>query len=179
MQQQVIPRRTCSLIQGKQYFIAPSAPIPAQKVAVLESTCEATLVQKPYSCEQCDFSCTKASYLKQHLVTHSREKLLSCYQCSASFARRAHLKQHMTTHSGERHFTFDQCNYSCNQAGHLRRQMMQHSGLKPFAVQLHLHPIGTFWGLTCFHTLEKTPICARNAITLANSLVIWRDTWKK
>ena len=86
--------------------------------------------EKPYSCKQCEYSCTTASDLKKHLLTHSGEKPFCCTQCTYSCTTSGHLQQHMTTHSGEKHFSCDQCNYSCNNAGSLKKHMRQHSGKK-------------------------------------------------
>ena len=89
--------------------------------------------EKPFNCNQCNFSCTTAGYLKTHLLIHSGEKPFSCSQCEYSCTTSSHLKRHMMIHSGDNPFSCIQCNYSCTTASHLRSQMMTHSGEKRFS----------------------------------------------
>ena len=86
---------------------------PIIKAAHLKPTC--WLVhsgEKPFSCKECNYSSTTASYLKKHMLIHSGETLFSCTQCNYSCTTAANLKQHLQTHSGEKPFICTQCNYS-------------------------------------------------------------------
>ena len=88
--------------------------------------------EKHFICDQCNYSCNEAGYLKIHMLIHSGEKPFSCNQCKSSFKKSANLKRHISTHSGGKQFLCDQCNYSCNRACNLKIHMRQHFGEKPF-----------------------------------------------
>ena len=88
--------------------------------------------EKHFICDQCNYSCNEAGYLKIHMLIHSGEKPFSCNQCKSSFKKSANLKRHISTHSGGKQFLCDQCNYSCKRACNLKIHMRQHFGEKPF-----------------------------------------------
>ena len=89
--------------------------------------------EKPFSCNQCNFSRTTASYLKIHIRTHSGGKPFMCDQCDYSSTQAQHLKTHILTHTGARPFTCNQCSYSCNRSDSMKRHMLSHTGEMPFA----------------------------------------------
>ena len=86
--------------------------------------------EKPFVCTQCNYSCTTAGSLKQHMQTHSGEKSFNCTQCNYSGTQASDLKKHMRTHSGEKPFMCEQCNYSSAQALHLKRHKLTHTRKK-------------------------------------------------
>ncbi|KAK4481791.1 hypothetical protein RD792_012702, partial [Penstemon davidsonii] len=63
-------------------------------------------------------------------VKNNGEKSNICGQCGASFQKPAHLKQHMQSHSLDRLFTcpLDDCQSSYRRKDHLTRHMLQHQG---------------------------------------------------
>ena len=83
--------------------------------------------ERPFSCTQCEFSCTQAGNLKQHMPTHTGEKPFACKQCSFSCSHYNGLKYHMLSHTGEKPFSCKQCNYFCKQFNDLKKQMRKHS----------------------------------------------------
>ena len=89
--------------------------------------------EKHFICDQCNYSCNEAGYLKIHMLIHSGEKPFSCNQCTSSFKKSANLKRHISTHSGEKQFLCDQCNHSYNRACNLKRKALCMQTL-----QLHL-----------------------------------------
>ena len=68
--------------------------------------------KKTFSCTQCESSCTRVSYLKKHMLTHSGEKPFRCDQCNYSCARACVLKSHKLTHTAEQPFVCKQCSFS-------------------------------------------------------------------
>ena len=86
--------------------------------------------EKPFMCEQCDYSCTQTSDLKKHMPKHTGEKPFACNQCNYSCSRSNSLKRHMLSHTGEKPFACKQCNYSCKQLIHLKKHMRKHSTKK-------------------------------------------------
>ena len=56
---------------------------------------------KFFICEQCNYSCKKASVLKLHKRTHSGEKPFNCTLCKFSCALVNTLKTHKRKHTGK------------------------------------------------------------------------------
>ena len=140
--------------------------------------------EKPYSCKQCDYSCTTASDLKKHLLTHSGEKSFNCNQCTSSFAQSGHLKQHMTT----QHNTTQERSISTAISATFHAtglvisrytwdNTLEKNPLHATSVA-SLAGIQVVWNITDFLTLVRNLLLARNAITQAKLIVIWRNTWK-
>ena len=128
-------RVTCSPIQEESLSVAHRKIFHVHAVWVLLHKSFLTQdshvqpVEKPFMCEQCNFSGKGADELKQHKFIHSGEKLCSCAQCNFSCIQSNTLKAHMRTHSGEKPFRCDQCNYSCIQADQLKKP--KRNGEKP------------------------------------------------
>ena len=80
-------KSTCELtVEGRRLFVRNATTL-AQKLAPLKSTCES--IQEKIPIVECiaKYSCTRASILKQHLLTHSGEKQFQCTQYISSFAK--------------------------------------------------------------------------------------------
>ena len=121
----------CEPTQGKS-LIAPSASIPAQRQVISRSTCSLS-GEKPFSCNQCTYSCTTNGHLQQHITKHSGGKHFSCKQCNYSCNNAGSLKKHMRQHSGEKLFVCNKCSLTCTTSSSLRTHMLSHTGGKPFA----------------------------------------------
>ena len=83
--------------------------------------------EKPFSCEQCDYSSTQSQNLKTHKLTHTGEKPFACKQCNYSCSHYSSMKYHMLSHTGEKPFACKQCNYSCKGSRDLKMHMKKHS----------------------------------------------------
>ena len=74
--------------------------------------------EKPYKCNQCDYSPSRAEYLRKHMKVHSEARPYKCNQCDSAFKRTAHLTRHMKVHSGEKTYKFE-CDLCDDQASQL------------------------------------------------------------
>ena len=67
--------------------------------------------EKPFTCDQCNYSSAEAKSLKSHKLKHTGEKPISCKQYRFSYSHSNGLKYHMLSHTGEKPFICKQCNY--------------------------------------------------------------------
>ena len=85
---------------------------------------------KMHKCLECQKLFGHAGALKDHMVTHSKERAHACVQCNKSFGKAQHMKSYthkqILTHSKETPLKCTQCNYACWEAGNLRRHMKTH-----------------------------------------------------
>ena len=93
----------------------PSGPGPVlsttlQLVIRITSHIRTHSGQTTFHRDQCNYTSTQATHLKQHKLKHTGEKLFSCSQCSFSCSRDGNFKDHILIHSGEKPFKCYQCN---------------------------------------------------------------------
>jgi len=98
--------------------------------------------ERPFKCDQCDYSSTTKCSLTVDKRKHSGEKPFKCDHCDYAAANSSHLKVHKRTHSGEKPFKCDQCDYASYQKQrlkehlltkkHMKRTHETHSVEKPF-----------------------------------------------
>jgi KRAB domain-containing zinc finger protein len=55
--------------------------------------------EKLHSCSYCSRSFKRASYLREHIKTHTKEKPYSCPVCGKSFAQASGVPMHMKVHT--------------------------------------------------------------------------------
>ena len=58
--------------------------------------------EKPFSCNLCDKSYSRAERLKFHMNAHNGKKPFLCNICDKGFTEKSNLKTHMKIHTGER-----------------------------------------------------------------------------
>ena len=68
----------------------------------MEIKSEITAAQKPFICNECQYSCTLASNLEKHMLIHSGKKPFSCDKCDYRSTQASNLKTHMRKHTGEK-----------------------------------------------------------------------------
>lgn len=74
-------------------------------------------------------TCALKSYLKKHILTHSRTKPFSCSKCNFSCVLRSNLIRHIVTYSAIETFVCSQCNYLYFRKSSSRRHMKKHTDL--------------------------------------------------
>lgn len=68
--------------------------------------------KKVLTCKWCNKKFSALSRLKNHIVTHTKEKNFHCEQCGGQFVSQAALTYHIRLHTGERPYPCDQCDES-------------------------------------------------------------------
>ncbi|XP_052741254.1 zinc finger protein 260 isoform X2 [Bicyclus anynana] len=92
--------------------------------------------EKPYSCEICNYKCATKYYLALHKRTHTGEKPYSCDVCNNKFTRNSSLFNHMRIHTGEKPYSCEICNYKSKHKQHLLIHMRTHTGVKPHSCEI-------------------------------------------
>lgn len=69
--------------------------------------------------------------LTQHMIVHSQERPFKCTICSKCFKRKYGLQQHMFVHSEERSFQCSTCSKSFKRKCYLKRHVLIHESLAP------------------------------------------------
>ena len=100
---------------------------------------EQVIIDAGLKCIMCHKTFASASYLKNHILSHSGEKPLICETCGRKFAQACNLYEHKRTHTAPE---LQENSHGCTECGKmfLRKQslvthMTVHSGRKEFICQ--------------------------------------------
>ena len=107
-------------------------PTPKPQLSQLQLSDLTPNPLQPFSCNQCNYKCTRAIHLKGHMFTHNGQRPFICNQYSYTCTIAISLKRHMLTHSGEKPFSFNERDYKCTQASDLKTHRFTHTGKKLF-----------------------------------------------
>ena len=55
--------------------------------------------EKPYKCNQCNYTCVTSSHLQTHMIMHTGEKPFRCNQCSKAYTQKNKLTKHFRIHT--------------------------------------------------------------------------------
>ncbi|XP_035690095.1 zinc finger protein 37-like [Branchiostoma floridae] len=100
----------------------------------LDSHPETHISEKPYKCDQCDYSaCNYSAATKNTLDTHlaakhTGDKPHLCWECGYRTAQKSNLSRHMKTHTREKPYKCDQCDYSAADKSALGHHLAKHTG---------------------------------------------------
>ena len=75
--------------------------------------------EKLNKCKQCVYACSDTSSLKKHFKIHSGEKSNKCNQCDYASAYAHHLRTHLKTHNREKSNKCNQCDFASSQTSDL------------------------------------------------------------
>lgn len=91
--------------------------------------------ERPYHCNQCNYSGKTAHQLKKHQRTHTGEKPFKCKHCSYSASLSHQLLRHVRVHTGSKPYKCPYCDYVCNNQENIRKHILKtkkHQGVKMY-----------------------------------------------
>ena len=79
--------------------------------------------EKPYICNQCNYSCSDAGRFRRHIQTHIEEKSNKSSKCEYASIEAGHLKTHLKMHIRKKSNKCDECNSETSHAKYLRTHL--------------------------------------------------------
>lgn len=87
---------------------------------------------KPWACDQCDYTAKSKWTFKKHYRKHTKERPFKCPHCDYASGLSSNLTRHLRIHTGSKPFKCPYCSYSCNNHENLRKHVLntkKHEGL--------------------------------------------------
>ena len=87
---------------------------------------------KPFACDQCEYTAKSKWSFKKHYRRHTLEKPFRCQLCDYASSLCSNLSRHMRIHTGAKPFKCPYCSYSSNNHENLRKHVLKskkHEGL--------------------------------------------------
>ncbi|XP_073467360.1 uncharacterized protein [Aquarana catesbeiana] len=113
-------------VDGPSYSSYPEEPQTVRDGAVLPT-------DKRFSCTECGKCFRSKSGLKEHIRTHTGEKLHPCLECGKCFSKKCNLYRHQRYHTGEKPYSCSECGKCFVQESKLVIHQRSHTGEKPFS----------------------------------------------
>ncbi|XP_078168853.1 transcription factor IIIA-like [Carex rostrata] len=119
----------CGIVRSKRSLITSHIHSAHQEEAVKvqenREKEERRLEEERKRCKECGVWFKKPAHLKQHMLSHSSEKLFLCplEDCKSSYGRKDHLNRHLMSHQGK---TFSCPVESCNSRFVIKANMNRH-----------------------------------------------------
>ncbi|XP_066295211.1 zinc finger protein 525-like [Branchiostoma lanceolatum] len=104
----------------------------ARKFNLDRHTAAKHIGKKRYRCEECGYRTSYKTHLSKHMTKHTDEKSYSCDQCDFSSKWKLSLENHMVKHTGEKPYMCGECGYRAAYRTHLTRHMRTHTGVRPY-----------------------------------------------
>ncbi|KAH9506763.1 uncharacterized protein LOC124500244 [Dermatophagoides farinae] len=86
---------------------------------------------KPYKCNQCDFSSQTKKGVYKHRAIHSDKRPHKCSQCDYTTRRKDNLNAHIRTHSTILPFKCSQCDFATRWKSYLKQHNRIHTHVRP------------------------------------------------
>ncbi|XP_077345730.1 uncharacterized protein LOC143989468 [Lithobates pipiens] len=113
-------------VDGPSYSSYPEEPQTVRDGAVLPT-------KKRFPCAECGKGFHSKSGLKEHIRTHTGEKLHPCLECGKCFSKKCNLYRHQRYHTGEKPYSCSECGKCFVQQSKLVIHQRSHTGEKPYS----------------------------------------------
>lgn len=106
------------------------AQIPSDNIVRIPRS---RLVEKPFSCSECEEKFGTESRLKIHQRVHTGENIFVCDECGKSYNRGDTLVKHKRLHTGKKDYGCDICKMTFLHKSTMKTHILRHAGVKLFA----------------------------------------------
>lgn len=89
-----------------------------------------------FQCEVCGKTFIDKGYLRNHSVSHAKERLHKCHVCGHDFHRQSSLKRHIQSHSEDKQFSCTLCEYQTNRKHLMYRHADLHRSGRAYSCRL-------------------------------------------